>query len=82
MRFRIMHESPGRLRLRADVPSMSTGQADLLDAWLREQAGVDDVAVHERTCGVIGGLCAAHCRNFPIRARKNQPIFRYAAAAP
>ncbi len=53
MRFRIMHESPGRLRLRADVPSMSTGQADLLDAWLREQAGVDDVAVHERTCGVI-----------------------------
>ena len=52
MRFQIMHESPGRLRLRADVCSMSMEQADLLEAWLREQKGVDSVVVHERTCGV------------------------------
>ena len=53
MRFQIMHESPGRMRLRADVRLMSLKQADIIDAWLRVQPGVDDVTVHERTCGVI-----------------------------
>ena len=64
MRFQIMHESPGRMRLRADVRSMSPEQADLLEAWLRVQPGVDAVTVHERTCGVTvsyhgerSGLC-------------------------
>ena len=64
MRFQIMHESPGRMRLRADVRSMSLRQADLLEAWLRLQPGVDAVTVHERTCGVTvsyhgerSGLC-------------------------
>ncbi len=47
-----MHESPGRMRLRADTRSMSIGQADLLEAWLRAQPGVEDAAVHERTRGV------------------------------
>ena len=37
MRFQIMHESPGRMRLRADVCSMSPKQADLLEAWLRAE---------------------------------------------
>ncbi len=66
MRFRILHESPGRLRLRVELRQMTLRQADLLDAWLRKQAGVEQVTVHERTCGVIlryGGersaLCAA-----------------------
>ena len=53
MRFQIMHESPGRMRLRADARSMSLKQADIIDAWLRVQPGVDDVTVHERTCSVI-----------------------------
>ena len=53
MRFQIMHETPGRMRLRADVRSMSMEQADILDAWLRGQPGVDHVTVHERVCGVI-----------------------------
>lgn len=52
MRFQIMHDSPGRLRLRADVCSMSMEQADLLEAWLRTQKGVNNVAVHERTGSV------------------------------
>ena len=52
MRFRILHESPGRMRLRADVRSMSMHQADLMEAWLRSQSGVDEVTVHERTCGI------------------------------
>ena len=53
MRFQIMHETPGRMRLRADVRSMSMEQADILDAWLRGQPGVEHVTVHERVCGVI-----------------------------
>lgn len=48
-----MHESPGRMRLRADMQSMSLQQADILEAWLSAQPGVDDVTVHERTRGVI-----------------------------
>ncbi len=52
MRFQILHESAGRLRLRADVPTMSVEQADLLDAWVRTQQGVESVTVHERTRGV------------------------------
>jgi len=52
MRFLILHESPGRMRLRAELRQMTLRQADLLDAWLRGQAGVEQVTVHERTCGV------------------------------
>ena len=66
MRFSILHESPGRLRLRAGLRQMTLRQADLLDAWLRCQEGVEQVTVHERTCGVIvlyrgerSALCAA-----------------------
>ena len=66
MRFLILHESPGRMRLKAELRQMTLRQADLLDAWLREQAGVEQVTVHERTCGVTvlyrgdrSGLCAA-----------------------
>ena len=52
MRFQILHESPGRMRLRAEVRSMSLHQADLLEGWLRAQPDIDEVKVHERTCGV------------------------------
>ena len=52
MRFQILHESSGRLHLRADVPSMSVRQADLLDAWIRGQQGVESVTVRERTRGI------------------------------
>jgi len=47
-----LHESPGRMRLRAEVRFMSLQQADLLEAWLRVQPGIDAVTVHERTCGI------------------------------
>ena len=66
MRFRILHETPGRMRLRAELRQMTIRQADLLDAWLRRQEGVEQVTVHERTGGIIllyrgnrSGLCAA-----------------------
>ena len=53
MRFQILHEAEGRIRLRAAQVSMSMDQADLLEAWLRALSGVDQVTVHERICGVI-----------------------------
>ena len=53
MRFQILHESPGRVRLKAIQPSMSMEQADLLEAWTRTIPGVDQVAVHERLCSLI-----------------------------
>ena len=53
MRFQIMHETPGRMRLQADVSSMTVGQADILEAWLKGHENVESVTVHERTRGVI-----------------------------
>ncbi|MCR4709339.1 MAG: heavy metal translocating P-type ATPase [Clostridiales bacterium] len=52
MRFQIMHEAPGRIRLRAVVERMSLEEADLLEAWIRSQKDVQTVSVHERTLGV------------------------------
>ena len=52
MRFRILHKTPGRLHLRAEVREMSIEQADILDAWIRKQPWAENVTVHERTCGV------------------------------
>jgi heavy metal translocating P-type ATPase len=65
MRFRILHEGEGRLRLRAEVKRMTPEQADLLEAYLRVQPAVTQVTVHERTCGVTllyRGDRAALCR--------------------
>ena len=52
MRFQILHESRGRVRLRAVQRSMSMRDADLLEAWILALPGVDQVTVHERICGV------------------------------
>ncbi len=53
MRFQILHESPGRVRLKAVQPSMSMEQADLLEAWALAIPGVEQVTVHERLCSLI-----------------------------
>ena len=47
-----MHESRGRVRLRAMQSRMSVEQADLLENWLLSLPEVDQVSVHERICGV------------------------------
>ena len=52
MKFQILHESRGRVRLRAMQRSMSMRDADLLEAWILALPGVDQVTVHERICGV------------------------------
>ena len=53
MRFQILHESPGRVRLKALQYSMSMEQADLLEAWALTLPGVDQVTVHERLGSLI-----------------------------
>lgn len=53
MRFQILHESPGRVRLRAVQHTMSLEQADLLEAWVMALPEVDQVTVHERLCSLI-----------------------------
>lgn len=53
MRFQILHESPGRARLRAVQHTMSLEQADLLEAWVMALPEVDEVTVHERLCSLI-----------------------------
>ena len=63
MKFQILHESPGRVRLRAVQPDMSMEQADLLEAWLLALPGVEQVTIHERVCGVI---IVFHCERFSL----------------
>ena len=52
MKFEILHESAGRTRLRSCQHRMTMDQADLLEAWIRALPEVEQVTVHERTCGV------------------------------
>ena len=54
MKFQIMHESTGRIRVRMLPARMTLEQADLLEAYLQGLEGVRQAAVHERTgCAVI-----------------------------
>ena len=53
MRFQILHESAGRVRLKTLQHTMSMDQADLLEAWVLARPGVDHVIVHERLCTLI-----------------------------
>lgn len=53
MRFQILHESAGRVRLKAMQRSMSMKQADLLEAWVLALPGVEQVTVHERLGSLI-----------------------------
>ena len=53
MKFQIMHESAGMLRLRAAGREMTMEQADLLESYIQRIPGVDTVTVHERTRGIV-----------------------------
>ena len=77
MKFQILHESCGRVRLRAVQKTMSLEQADILEAWLLSLPDVDQVTVHERICGVI----IVFHGNREVLYR-NLAGFSYALAAP
>ncbi|MBQ9268906.1 MAG: heavy metal translocating P-type ATPase [Oscillospiraceae bacterium] len=78
MKFQIMHEAPGMLRLRAVQCCMTIDQADLLEEYIRRIPGVDTVAVHERTSGVVihyhGGkdLLVSHLASFSFESASEE----------
>ena len=49
MKCKILHESRGRMRVHLVCGSMSLGEADILEAYLKNTAGVTDVKIYERT---------------------------------
>ena len=66
MKCTILHESPGRLRVHLQCPTMTLHQADVLEYYLRAVDGVSDVRVYDRTRDAVilytsgrGGVIAA-----------------------
>ena len=53
MKFQIVHESKGRMRIRCAQKRMTLEQADLLEAYLQQAGGVRQAVVHERTCCAV-----------------------------
>lgn len=53
MKCKILHETKGRIRVHLMRQHMSLEQADLLEYYLLEQAGVSAVKVYERTCDAV-----------------------------
>ena len=53
MKFKIVHESRGRIRVQVIQNRMTLEQADLLEAYLCTWPAAQQVTVHERTCCAI-----------------------------
>ncbi len=53
MKFKIVHESRGRIRVQVIQNRMTLAQADLLEAYLCAWPAAQQVTVHERTCCAI-----------------------------
>lgn len=53
MKFKIIHETKGRLRLQTPQCNMTLEEADQLEAYISRLPGVRQATVHERTCNVI-----------------------------
>ena len=53
MKFKIIHETRGRLRLQAPQCSMTLEEADQLEEYIARLPGVRQATVHERTCNMI-----------------------------
>lgn len=54
MKATILHESKGRIRVKAGIEKMSMHQADVLQQWFERKEWVEQVYVHERTgCMII-----------------------------
>ena len=49
MKCKILHETPGRLRVHLCCGRMTVSQADVLEYYLRAQDGVQEVRVYDRT---------------------------------
>ena len=53
MKWNILHESRGRIRLHLNKPRLSMAEADQLQAYLADLSGVRVAVVYERTCDAV-----------------------------
>ena len=53
MKWNILHESRGRIRLHLNKPRLSMAEADQLQAYLADLPGVRAAVVYERTCDAV-----------------------------
>lgn len=89
MKWTILHELPGRIRVRMARPRMTLAEADVLADYLQSVPGVTTVKVYDRTCdalisytGARGALIAALAaftfagRPVPDRSRSGRALNR------
>ena len=73
MKCKILHESPGRMRIRTLCGAMSLRQADILGAYLKKVDGAKSVKVYDRTGDAV--ICYAGSRDAMLHALA---VFSYA----
>ena len=73
MKCKILHESPGRMRIRTLCGGMSLRQADILEAYLKKVDGAKSVKVYDRTGDAV--ICYAGSRDAMLHALA---VFSYA----
>ena len=73
MKCKILHESPGRVRIRTLCGAMSLRQADILEAYLKKVDGAKSVKVYDRTGDAV--ICYAGSRDAMLHALA---VFSYA----
>ena len=73
MKCKILHESPGRMRIRTLCGAMSLRQADILEAYLKKVDGARSVKVYDRTGDAV--ICYAGSRGAMLHALA---VFSYA----
>ena len=73
MKCKILHESPGRMRIRTLCGAMSLRQADILEAYLKKVDGAKSVKVYDRTGDAV--ICYTGSRDAMLHALA---VFSYA----
>ena len=73
MKCKILHESPGRMRIRTLCGAMSLRQADILEAYLKKVDGAKSVQVYDRTGDAV--ICYTGSRDAMLHALA---VFSYA----
>ena len=73
MKCKILHESPGRMRIRTLCGAMSLRQADILEAYLKKVDGAKSVQVYDHTGDAV--ICYAGSRDAMLHALA---VFSYA----
>ena len=73
MKCKILHESPGRMRIRTLCGAMSLRQADILEAYLKKVDGAKSGKVYDRTGDAV--ICYAGSRDAMLHALA---VFSYA----